>query len=158
VDKVVPRLQVQETEKRFELDIPGVPVPIVGFIDITQKGTRPSIDIKTSARSQLTVLPSWLLQGRVYQLSEEKPIDWHVITKQGTPQVLTSVESPALLQAYSEIQAERTRELVERLAWQINHMYQTFGPDEDWDWTGVTHVYACNHCHWKGNCPGWEGL
>lgn len=157
VEKVVPRIELDQIEKRFELHLPAVPVPIVGFIDITQKGTRPAIDIKTSSRAQNTILPSWLLQGRVYQLVEEKPVDWHVVTKQLVPQVLTSVESPALLQTYSEAQSERTRQLVERLAWRINAAYRDHGESEDWDWTGITHTFACNRCHWRGRCPGWEG-
>jgi len=155
--QVAPRLQVAEIEKRFDLRLPAVPVPIVGYIDITQTGTRPAIDIKTSSKAQYTILPGWLLQGRVYQLVEERPIDWHVLTKQATPQAITSVESAALLQTYSELQAERTRQLVERIAWRINHMYSIYGADEDWDWTGIQHTFACNRCHWKGNCPGWEG-
>jgi hypothetical protein len=158
VDQVVPRLQVDEIEKRFDLWLPGVPVPVVGYVDITQKGTRPAIDIKTSAKAQYTILPTWLLQGRVYQLVEERPIDWHVVTKQASPQVITSAESGALLQAYSTEQAERTRQIVSRLAWRINHLYAIYGPDEDWDWTGITHTFACNRCHWKGSCPGWEGV
>ena len=156
--QVAPRLQVSEIEKRFELHLPAVPVPIIGYVDITQTGTRPAIDIKTSSKAQNTILPTWLLQGRVYQLVEERPIDWHVITKQSTPQVITSVESPALLQPYSEIQGERTKVLVERLAWRINHTYRNLGEHEDWDWTGIQHTFACKRCHWRGNCPGWEGV
>jgi hypothetical protein len=155
--QVAPRLEVDQIEKRFELKLPDVPVPIVGFIDITQKGTRPAIDIKTSAKAQYTILPGWLLQGRVYQLVEKRPIDWHVLTKQATPQAVTSAESAALLQPYSELQAERTRQLVKRIAWRINDAYKTHGPEEDWDWTGIWHTFACKRCHWRGRCPGWEG-
>jgi hypothetical protein len=156
--QVAPRLEVVETEKRFELRLPAVPVPIVGYVDITQTGTRPAIDIKTQSKAQYTILPGWLLQGRVYQLVEERPIDWHVITKQATPQAITSVESAALLQPYSEAQSERTRQLVERLAWRINHTYRNLGTEEDWDWTGIQHTFACKRCHWRGTCPGWEGV
>ena len=157
VRQVAPRIEVSEIEKRFELHLPAVPVPIVGFIDIVQTGTRPAIDIKTSGKAQNTILPGWLLQGRVYQLVTESPVEWHVLTKQAQPQAITSAESPALLQPYSEVQAERTKELVERLAWRINAAYAAHGADEDWDWTGINHTFACNRCHWKGTCPGWEG-
>jgi hypothetical protein len=163
VAEVVPRLEVDEVEKRFELDLPGVPVPIIGFIDYTQKGTRPAIDIKTRygstrpSSASKTVLPGWLLQGRIYQLSERKDVDWHQITDQATPQAVTSLQYPDLLQHYSEIQCERTVEIVERIAWRINETYAALGPDEDWAWTGTWHTYACNGCHWRGSCPGWEG-
>jgi hypothetical protein len=156
-EQVIPRLEVAEVEKRFELSLPGVPIPIVGFLDIVQQGTRPAIDIKTSKRAQNTILPGWLLQGRVYQLAEERDIDWHVLTKQVSPQVVTCVQSPALLQTYSEVQARRTVEIVERLAWRINHCYAIYGEDRDWNWTGVSHTFACTKCHWRGDCPGWEG-
>jgi hypothetical protein len=158
VREVVPRIELSELEKRIELDIPGIPVPIIGFIDITQKGSRPAIDIKTQGDKQTTVRPEWLLQGRVYQLAEEKPIDWHVITKQVTTMIYTAADSPGLFQPYSEVQAERTKDLLVRLAWRMNHAYAMHGLDEDWDWTGLSHPYACKRCHWKGRCPGWEGV
>jgi len=156
-EQVLPRLEVAEIERRFELDIPGVPIPVLGFVDITQKGTRPSIDIKTSKDRESRILPHWLLQGKIYQVAERKPIDWHVLTKQVTPQAVTSLEAPMLLQAYSDQQAERTRQLVEKLAWEINHLYATLGPDDDWPWNGIVHTWACGRCAWKGDCPGWEG-
>lgn len=157
MDKVASRLDVVAVERPFTLDIPGIPVPIVGRVDITQSGTRPAVDIKTSKSKVTDIKPSWRIQGLIYQLAEWRAIDWHVLTKQVTPQVFTSLEAPELLQEFSEPRAQQTQRMIERIAWQINLCYAVYGADEDWDWLGITHQWACSYCSFKNDCPGWVG-
>jgi hypothetical protein len=160
VEKVVPRLMPNEVEKEFLLEVPGVPIPVKGFIDVVQAGNKPCIDIKTSKKRDTYVLPSWRLQGRVYQLAlGGRSVDWHVLTKQVTPQVATSLECPELLQPSTPESLKRTAEAIKSLAWTINACYVEYGPDEDWPWTaGMSHTFACMHCSFKRDCPAWEGL
>jgi hypothetical protein len=160
VEKVVPRLNPDQVEMEFLLEVPGVPIPVKGFIDVVQKANKPCIDIKTSKKRDTFVLPSWRLQGRVYQLAlGGRSVDWHVLTKQVTPQVATSLECPDLLQVSGPDVLKRTAEAIKSLAWQINAMYCEHGPDDDWPWTaGMSHTFACMHCAYKRDCPAWEGL
>lgn len=155
---VLDRIEPKEIEREFFLEIPEIPIPIKGYIDVVQEGNRPSIDIKTSQDTQTTLKPQWLLQGRIYQLVEHQAVDWHVITKHKTkPQVWTGLESPGLLQDFRLQTNEQTKRLLIRLAWQANFYYATYGADEDWPWEGISHDWACKFCSYRGDCPGWAG-
>lgn len=152
------RVEPSAIEREFKTLVPGVPIPLLGYVDISQRDHRPSIDIKTTKRAQKTMKPDWILQGRIYQIAERQSIDWHVVTKQTTPQVLTGLESPALMQNWNETLIRRTEEHIAKLAWLANAYYRHFGEEEDWPATGIAHDWRCDWCGYRNDCPAWEGL
>lgn len=152
------RVEPSAIEREFSTLVPGVPIAVKGYVDISQRQGRPSIDIKTTKRAQRTLKPDWVLQGRIYQLAEVQSIDWHVVTKQATPQVFTGLDTPSLMQARNDILVRRTEEHIRNLAWLANELYRHFGPDEEWPATGIAHDWRCDWCGFRNDCPAWEGV
>lgn len=158
VKNVAPRVQPHMGEVEVKVDIPGVPVPVIGYIDLVQQGDLPVIDWKTASTRQSKIKPEWRLQGRIYNLAAQKPVDWHVLTKQRSPQVVTPVEAPDLLQPHSPEIDEETRTIVRDLARLCEFYYQAYGEDEDWPALGVGHPWKCGWCGYQSDCPAWKGV
>lgn len=157
-EQVIPRLQVTDIEQEFELDV-GLPVPVKGFIDFVQGEELPVVDVKTSASSMKEIKPRWRPQGRIYSLAMNVPVDWHIVTKQVQPQVVTSLEVPELLQGFTLESQIRTVEMIQAVGWRLNDLYKQHGPDGEWPWaSGLISPFACSYCSFKHDCPGWEGL
>lgn len=155
-EQVSPRLLPDRIEKEFTLDMPGVPVPVVGYIDLTQKQNLPIVDLKTSKNRVSKIKGQWRLQGMIYQLAEKRPVDWHVVTKAKQPAAVTPLEEPGLMQPLNWLQLGAMVKLVHGLAWTANYYYETYGPDEDWPTLGVGHDWRCDWCGYKNDCPAWR--
>lgn len=75
-------LPVLETEKEFLVEVPGVELPLLGYIDIETETTL--IDIKTTryfSRKGVRPNKEWRLQQGIYQLVVKKPSEVHVLTR-----------------------------------------------------------------------------
>jgi CRISPR/Cas system-associated exonuclease Cas4 (RecB family) len=151
----VPRLEPAAVEERFELDL-GLPVPIVGFIDLTQKHGRPSIDLKTRDKREYKMQSKWRVQARVYQLAAPLPVEFHIVTRNTSPSVVTGLEYPALVEHYNQKLSGRMRGRLELALSEMNHWYATLGPDETWPTRGLSHSWACGYCGFRKYCPEWE--
>lgn len=151
---VAPRVEPREVEARIDVDVPGVPVPVIGYVDIVQQGLRPIIDLKTSKQKRTELKPEWRLQGRIYQLAYMRPVDWQVITKAKWPTTWTGLDAPGLLQEVEH--AGITRTMIRQLSDLANHYMTVYGPDTDWPATGITHDWRCNWCAYKSDCPAWR--
>lgn len=90
-------------ERRIEMYVPGVPIPIIGYIDIMDGQGMPA-DLKTSARSWTADRAQSELQSLFYlaalnQLGETVP-GWrfthHILVKTKTPQLQTFEHSHSL--------------------------------------------------------------
>lgn len=153
-ERVVPDL----VEVEVKTEVPGVPVPVLGYVDLIQADNKPIIDWKTSKQAQRQLKPEWRLQGRIYSLCTGRPVDWHVITKGKTPTVYTSLEAPDLFQFHSDEIASSTERLIRALAHLAQHYYAFYGPDEDWPQLGIGHLWRCGkYCAYTGDCPAWAG-
>ncbi len=82
------------TERRIEMHVPGVPIPIIGYIDLMDRNGIPG-DLKTSARSWTADRAQSELQSLFYlaalnQLGETVP-SWtfrhYILVKTKTPQI-----------------------------------------------------------------------
>jgi hypothetical protein len=149
---VSPHLQPTAVEKKFEIQVPDVPVVLLGYQDLiveTGNGDR-IIDRKRSGRAKTKPEAEWLLQADIYQLADPLPHDWHVSVTTKTPRVQTPVDNEKLTRAVQP--RERVERQVSMLVQKLGWLYQTFGPDDAWPTTGTLHPWACSFCGFKPLC------
>lgn len=144
---ISPSVQPVAVEKEFNIEVPGVPVVLNGYIDLVEQNQ--IIDRKRTNRATKSPKVDWVLQGGIYQLAEPLPYRWHISVTTKVPQFLTEIEQPL-----------GPRMLVERqlrdAALKLGFLWQKYGPDEAWPATGRQHDWACNYCGFKDNdCWAW---
>jgi hypothetical protein len=152
--QVSPRIQPLTVEMRVEFPIAGIPVPVLGFIDLCQANT--TVEHKTGAKALSKPKTEWTFQNRIYQTYTRQGAEVHLVTKAKEPKVITPLEQPEMFLPYNEVQAKATEKLVANVAWNLNHYYTTLGPDEPWPQHGVVSDWACGWCAYRGNCPAWR--
>jgi hypothetical protein len=157
---VVPRIQPTEVERKFAIDVPGVEVPVIGYIDV-QDAER-VIDTKTGKQVSKKVKPSWQLQGRTYSFATQKPTEYHSISRAKTPNIITALESEAMVVPVpTDAQMTEFTRLVNTAADLIRYFMERFGLDEEWPTWGAIpdfsrNVLPCDFCGWRTGCPAWS--
>lgn len=144
-------------EERFEFSIKEIPVPIVGYIDTERKDD--ILERKTAKQRMSKPKPGWRFQGRIYQLAADKPVSWHVITKQVTPQVCTPENTNGGL--YLErVNNDVTVSMIVQAAKTLNEYAARYGLDGTWPMTGTFHDWLCDYCafgpRYSGVCSAWQ--
>ena len=143
-------------ESRFEFKLDGVPVPIIGYIDVMEADK--VRERKTSAVKQTSPKPAWRFQGLVYQLATGMPVWWDVCTRQATTQIYSARDWPDLQLPLGDF--EKTKRLIKDCSVRMNDLYARFGRDEVWPTTGIMHSWACNFCpagpKFRGDCLAWQ--
>jgi hypothetical protein len=165
--QVSPRIQPTSVERKFSIEIPNVPVPVIGYIDLEAERydetsepfavdptERVAIERKTAKRKESQPKPDWRVQGRLYQYVADLPVEWHISAKTKTPAVYTPREEPGLVLPREAPEAAATAALVATTARSIVAMYETFGPDEPWP-GALTHPWACSWCGYRSSCRWW---
>lgn len=159
--QVSPRVQPTAVEERFELQLPGVPVPFIGYIDVE---TGPvAIERKTAKARSQSIPPWYRVQTMGYALAAGKPVELHISAKTKTPAVYTPEEEPGLLLGYSaNLSAIAERAITTRVR-ALLAVYHEFGPDQPWpDAIGTQswHMAVCEMCGWGPNgskgCTWWS--
>jgi hypothetical protein len=157
-EQVSPSVQPVQVERKFELLLPGMGVPIVGYIDLETVG--PIVERKTAARKFTTVPGRYALQAGIYQLAARRSIDFHVSTKTKLPAVYTPGTDPGLSLPVSDARLRMVEERVRRTVRSLASTYQTFGPDDPWP-DAIADDSSCMWCGFgpkKANiCPHWNG-
>lgn len=155
--QVLPRMQPVAVEQKLEWHMPGVPVPIIGYLD-TILADR-IVDTKTGKQARSKPKPDWHLQADLYSSNIGRPIEYQTLNRKG--KVVTALESPELLITPSQERARNLIGTVQKMVQQIQHMYETYGPDEDWptwgryaDWT--MNLLPCDFCGYRRDCPAWR--
>jgi hypothetical protein len=157
---IVPRIQPTVVEEKFSIDIPGVEVPVIGYLDL-QDAER-TIDTKTGKQVSKKVKPSWQLQGRLYAFATQKPTEYHSISRAKTPNIVTAMESADMVVPVPTDQqmTELTR-LVNNAADLIRFFLARYGLNEEWptwgaipDWS--RNILPCDMCGWRQGCPAWS--
>lgn len=154
--EVSPTIKPIKVEERFETTFPGLPIPVIGYPDVEEKDRL--VERKTS-KSKLTKPKSkWALQGRIYSMVYDKPVDYHVITKQKTPQVFTSDTEVEL--RITNGYRDATLEMIQQAAVTLNDLWQRYGPDRPWPTNGIMHDWLCGYCSYGPkygrNCVAWN--
>ena len=154
---VLPRMQPVAVEQKIEWHIDGVPVPIIGYLD-TILADR-VVDTKTGKKSVTKPKPDWHLAADIYSSNIGRTIEYQSISRVG--KITTALESEELLITPSQQRARNLIGTIQKMARQIQWMYDTYGPDEDWptwgryaDWS--MSVLPCNFCGYRKDCPAWQ--
>src|SRR5215831_799962 len=93
---ISPTISPIAVEQRFEETVPGLPVPVIGYIDAEE--TETIQEFKSAKQKVSSPKPSWKLQGSIYQLFVRKPLYFTVTTKQATPVNWSWSNAPDLVQ------------------------------------------------------------
>jgi PD-(D/E)XK nuclease superfamily protein len=163
-EKVSPTLQPLVVEKQFSIEVPGVPVPVIGYIDMIAAPAQETlmesegpaiIERKRAGSAKSKAEPDWTMQGEVYQLSDPLPYHFHISVATKNPRVLTpSLGAPAL--AVPLAPRKRSELLVRQLAAEVGFYYMRYGPEHPWPAKGKLHPWACAYCGYKPDCWGWK--
>lgn len=155
---VVPRIQPVGREDRFDVEIPGVPVPIIGYVDVWEEGR--TIDTKTGKQAATKVKPSWRLQGSLYALATGRPTEYHSVSRAKQPRIVTALESEAMVVPVpSPQQVANMHHIFGLAAAMISFYYSQFG-DGEWPANGAVpdftrNMLPCDFCGWRQGCPAW---
>lgn len=154
---VVPRVQPIQAEQKFQVWVPGVQVPLIGYLD--QETETEVIDTKTGRQVQRKPDGKWRFQGRVYQLAKGKPVHFHSISRAKTPGIQTPLDSEAMAIMPDAAQMAETRRIVQDFAAQVEFYMNRYGPDEPWPQMGLFNSLrggdCCAFCGYRKYCPAW---
>jgi hypothetical protein len=148
-EDVAQTIEPFQIEQRFEERIPGVDLPLRGYIDLETADR--IVERKTTGTKVSKPKATWRLQGRIYQLVSRKPIEWHVTTRQARPQVVTGIMLPAPEPAEVDVTVKVIRQTINNL----NDLYLRYGSTQPWPTTGLFHEWACSYCAFINRCPAW---
>jgi len=154
---VSPRIQPLRVEERFEFAIPGVPVPIVGYIDVEEQ--HDNIDLKTGKAVQKKPDANWRLQGSIYTLYNSKPTHFHSASRAKVPSIATPLEHEAMMVTTGIVQREAIENVIRAHAADVERYFDRYGPEETWPLNGLVQDYkggpACDYCGFRKDCPAW---
>jgi hypothetical protein len=146
-----PTVQPIAVEEAFSIEIPELPVQVVGYVDLVAvepdfSGDGPyMIDRKHGKRSRTRVEPEWGIQAEVYQLHRPVKHVWHTSSDANTLGTLEQACPPR----------GRSERMLQQIVATIGFCYQKYGPDEPWPTTGKLHPWACGYCGFRETCWGW---
>lgn len=143
-------LDVINTEEELLLDIPGVDIPILGYVDVVT--TRGVIDIKTTGyvNRKPELNPEWKLQMHIYQLKHPKDGEFHVITRNATSPIV--VPSSMGHPFYVEVSDPDSTKRLIRDTWKVmNYYYEEWGDKHEWP-GNFTHPWANKYCPLGDRC------
>lgn len=168
---VAPAVQPLAVEEPFELRLEGVPVPIIGYIDlpaegppvVTEKGetviadrAARIVEKKTAAKRASKPEPDWSFQTALYQLARWLPVEYQVSVKTQDPYVLHA--DPNLAVKASTARKRFAERIVRSLVLELGWCYLTFGADEPWPAArALLHQWRCGYCGYEPTCPWRRG-
>lgn len=154
-EQVAPTIVPVTIEEPFEVQVPGIGVPVAGYIDLIgrQDRTPRLIERKTTARN--TVSGEWKVQTRVMQLARPYESDIQLSLKQKTPRVVAGVHLSKPMPA-AAVHAQ-----IQRIVAEIALCWARYGPDEPWP-DAIGRGSACDWCAWGpnrlGDCAWWNPM
>lgn len=155
---VAPRIiPVAPAERRIDIFIEGVPVPLIGYLDVEEE--LHVTDLKTGRAVQRKPDANWRFQGTLYSLATKKPTHFHSLSRAKTPSIATPLTDPEMVVPYQEDLVEMTTRVVRDYAGQVEYFMNRYGPDDPWPTSGVFMDYkggaACRFCGFRKFCVAW---
>lgn len=151
---VSPRIVPLVVEERFEIWVPGVGIPIVGYVDVIDGAQSPGtiLDTKTIDKLPSSPLPTWKIAASVYMLAYPgRHFAWHAHSKD-KGEIATSDSRPSF-KLRDSAQRRATAELMVRRAYEsMIDLHSRYGSDEPWPGVGVAHKEACGLCAQRKRC------
>ncbi len=147
--QVSPTLQPLQVEQEFKMDVPGVPVPVIGRVDLRLAD---HVRERKTAKAKPSGMARHRLQGMIYEAAIGLPIEWDYSVKTKTPAVYTAADIPGLrIEGTAGIAARYVKSLADQLV----ALADTFGPDEVWP-GALNHDWACSYCGFRPTCAWWS--
>jgi len=154
-NQVSPRIQPLSVEGSIAVDF-GLPVPVIGRYDLLKESS--VVDWKTGKSTKRKPQESWRIQAAVYGEAKERPVEFHSIsaTEKGTVTIVTPLEADALLVRPTALERAQIRRSIQTIAAEMVLDMRLYGPDEPWPTHGRFHIFACDYCGFRPNCPAWS--
>jgi hypothetical protein len=152
--KLSPTVQPIAVEEYFERLIPGVPVPLIGRIDLMAEGM--IVDRKTDKQGATKARPEWRVQALCYLSAfPGQNFAWHVQSKNGALRTYGPDKNPGLL-LHNTPGTQRTAQRLVVSAWEmLSDYYARYGLEQPWPGVALTHPYACFGCSHRQKCVWW---
>ena len=134
----------------------GLPVKVEGRFDILCADR--AIDLKTGKQKTTKPKASWLIQAAIYQFATGLPVEFHTAAcslKDHKVSIVTPIESEALYLNMSRPEIEALQHVIRTVMYDALHYMQIYGPDTPWPTRGRFHIFACDFCSFRSNCPAW---
>jgi len=153
--KAAPMVHPLAVQKRIDVFVDDVPVPVIGYVDISEE--KNILERKTAASKWSKPAGHYLVQGRIYQLAERKPVHWHLSTKTKTPGVYTPLDLEGLADPFLEENTQKTEDWIRHTVQAILSDFFRFGPDNPWPGARWTSQPPCfNVCGFRDSCEWWR--
>jgi hypothetical protein len=138
-------------ESLFVEDVSGVPVPVIGFIDLITD--RAMVDTKFGGKKQRIISNEWRIQGLTYLLAEDKPMEWHSMNWKG--EYHTPADAPGLVMHRTPEAYAIALDFLRSMVAGILSYAKEFGTDDPWP-GAISHTWACNTCSFEPVCWWWH--
>jgi hypothetical protein len=158
-ETVSPAVQPTAVEEEIRLTIDGVPVPYIGYVDVST--ATESLERKTASQSSKKIPPQYHVQALGYALARRLPVDMHISTRTLKPAVYTPAtpDCDQLRLPFDDGTADRAERMIRARAAMLLALCDKFGPDAPWpDGAGTMawHVAVCDLCGFRDNgCVYW---
>jgi len=154
---VSPRLQPLSVEQKFSVPM-GLPVPVEGRYDLLTETC--AIDWKSGKQRTAKPKTSWLIQASIYSFATGKPVEFHSIscsTRDHKVGIVTPLESEALFVNPGQPEIDALQRTIAALVDEVAYYMHRYGPDQPWPTRGRFHIFACDYCSFRSDCPAWAG-
>jgi len=144
-------LPVVATEREFLVSVPGVEIPILGYIDVETSNRL--IDFKTTryfSRKGVRPNKEWRFAQGIYQLEIQKPSEVHVLTRAKADPVVVpdSTSHPLHFGLIDTVQVQRTVQY----EWnRIQDNFERYGVDKPWP-GNPNHDWVHKYCGLEDCC------
>lgn len=143
-EQVGKHLSVVSTERELLIDVPGVDLPILGYVDI--ETPQRLIDLKTTryfSRKGVRPNKEWRFQQGIYQLEIKKPAEIHVLTRAKSDPVVVPDSTEHALH-FGMLDTEKIATMVSDEWNRIKFHWETYGENP---WPGNSmHDWAGKYC------------
>lgn len=156
-EMVSPTIQPTDVEAKVEVEVPGVPVPFIGYIDVDTEHS--AIERKTARGRSEQIPPHYRVQTLGYALATRRPVEVHISTRTAKPAVYTPLDTPGLRLEYDESVPARAERMIQARARLLVRLFDEFGPDNPWpDAVGTMawHMPVCDLCGYRDACSWWS--
>lgn len=154
--EVSPRLQPTAVEGRFSVPM-GLPVPVEGRFDLLTEAT--AIDWKSGKQRTSKPKTSWLIQAAIYSFATSRPVEFHSVScslARHDVGIVTPLESEELLVDLSIAEVDALQTTIRGLVDEACYYMRRYGPDQPWPTRGRFHMFACDYCSFRDDCPAWS--
>jgi len=154
-NRVCERIQPIAVEEKFQVPMGG-PVKIEGRYDLLTADV--GIDWKSGVKKAYKPKTSWLLQALIYSFATGKPIEFHSVAcsdKTHDVGIVTPLESGDMLVNMTQGEIDGLSKVVVGITEEMIDCMRRYGPDQPWPARGRFHIFACDYCSFRSDCPAW---